>query len=443
MSRKAAPIKPLQLRAKIEKLRTKPNGGKIAVGGDGCDGLYLRVTGNTAHWLFLYAKGTRVDGKGQTVTRLVSVALFDQKSGYPEVSLETARKRARELRENIRAGIDPQELRQAARIEREKARTFQQCAIDYIEGKRAGWKSKRHADQWKNSLETYAFPIIGKMSIAAVDTAAVLRVLRQGVTKDGGIAPLWNAKNETANRVRCRIEAILSWAEFLKYRPEGKNPAIWKGGLVNVLPAPLKVQNVKHYDSLPHTRIAEFMAVLRKLHGLPARALEFSILTAARSGEVRGAKWGEVDLTAKTWTIPADRMKAGKEHQIPLSSSAIALLQALPRFESNGPDYVFPAPRGGGLTAIAIFRLLRLMNFGQITQHGFRSTFREWAGEVSSHSRDVIEHALAHQLKDKSEAAYQRGTLWPKRIKLMADWASYCEPVTANNVIRIKKSEAR
>ena len=448
MAKKITPINRLQLKSRIAELRLKPSGGIIVVGGEGCEGLHIQVKGNSACWVLSYAKGKTTDKHGRAITRRVKTALYDQRSSYPLVTLERARKRARELREMLLDGKDPKEVLQAARLDRGKNRTFQQCAIDFIDNKRAEWKNGDHAAQWTQSLEAYVFPLIGKMSIADIDTEHVLNVLRQKVTtKEGGTDSFWNSKTETASRVRGRIEAILSWAEYMRYRPEGKNPASWKDGLKNALPAPSKVQKIKkHHPALPHARIGEFMAILRKLDEIIARALEFSILTAARSGETMGALWSEIDLEGKMWTIPANRMKAGKEHQVPLSNAAIELLQALPRFKrsdhNNGLDYVFPAPRGGKLSPMGSFKLLRRVGFGEVTQHGFRSTFREWAGEVSNHSREVIEHALAHKLKDKAEASYQRGTLWPKRIKLMEDWANYCDPELANNVISIRKGAA-
>ena len=422
MPKKIEPLKPLQLNKRIAELKATGGSGKIAVGG--VEGLYLRVIGNSTYWILFYAAGSRIDNKGRKVTHRTSTALFERRSSYPEVSLELARKRAREIREGLISGVDPKAERHIARLAKEKEKTFEQCATAYIEDKRNEWKNQKHAAQWKSTLETYAFPKIGMLSVAEVDTEAVLRVLRQEVSmKDGGTAQFWNVKNETANRLRGRIESILNWAEVMKYRSEGKNPAMWKGHLDNLLPAPSKVQKVKHHAALPYPQMGTFMLELRKREGLSARALEFAILCASRSNEVRGATWDEIDIPSKTWTIPACRMKAGKEHRVPLSDYTVRLLEALPRMV--GTAFVFPAPRGGQLSDMALTAVLRRMDTGSLTQHGFRSTFREWAGETTNHPREVIEHALAHQLADRAEAAYQRGTLWPKRIVLMDDWARY------------------
>lgn len=233
----------------------------------------------------------------------------------------------------------------------------------------------------------------------------------------------------------------MDWAAFRGYR-EGENPARWKGHLEHELPACSKVQKVEHHAALPYAELGAFMVELRKREGLSARALEFAILTAARSGEVRGATWAEIDLPGRIWTVPAERMKAGKEHRVPLSDEAVKLLEALPRIVGN--DYVFPAPRGGQLSDMALTAVLRRMERGGLTQHGFRSTFRDWAGETTAYPREVCEHALAHKLANGVEAAYQRGDLLAKRARLMADWARYCGTVQGNaeNVVAMKKGAA-
>ncbi|WVD66035.1 site-specific integrase [Orbus sturtevantii] len=238
------------------------------------------------------------------------------------------------------------------------------------------------------------------------------------------LEPIWHSKTETASRLRGRIEAILDWATVRGYR-HGENPARWKGHLDKIFPAKNKVKKVKHFAALPYKDLASFMAMLKKREGISARALEFSILTATRSCEVRGATWQELNLESKIWTIPAERMKAGKEHRIPLSDEAITLIKNLSQLSNS--EYIFPAPRNGQLSDMSLTATLRRMNFVHITQHGFRSTFRDWAGETTHYSREVIEHALAHQLADKAEAAYQRGDLLEKRSKLMADWAQFCK----------------
>ena len=337
--------------------------------------------------------------------------------GYPDMSLAEAREKARELRRQAKSGVDPVEERRATRAHQRllaaSARTFNECTATYLAAHSAGWKNKKHGKQWSSTLETYASPVIGELPVSHIDTALILTILE----------PIWHGKTETASRVRGRIESILDWATVRGYR-KGENPARWKGHLDKLLPARAKVQKVEHHAALPYSEIAIFMADLRKREGISARALEFSILTAARSGEVRGAKWEEFDLVARTWTVPANRMKAGKEHRVPLSLGVITLLQCIPHVE--GSPYVFTAPRGDVLSDMGLTAVLRRMKRGELTQHGFRSTFRDWAGETTAFPREVIEHALAHQLRDKSEAAYQRGDLLRKRVDLMDEWSRYC-----------------
>lgn len=356
-----------------------------------------------------------------------------------DVTLAQARLKAFACRQAVAEGRDPIEERKAhvarARLEITKSKTFQECANAYIEANRTGWKNEKHVQQWQNTLATYAYPKIGELPVASIDTGLVLSVLQQetGIKK----AQLWLAKTETASRLRGRIESVLDWASFRGFR-HGENPARWKGHLEYELPARSKVQKVEHHAALPYAEVRAFMTELQQCDGISARALEFAILTVARSGEVRGAVWSEIDLNRKLWVIPAERMKGEKEHHVPLSDAAVTLLSRLPR--SNGKssqhlliaddhiNYVFPAPRGGKLSNMALTAVLRRMERGSVTQHGFRSTFRDWAGEQTAYPREVIEHALAHRLKDKAEAAYQRGSLMPKRVSLMADWANYCIP---------------
>ncbi len=291
-----------------------------------------------------------------------------------------------------------------------------------------GWKNPKHRQQWQNTLTTYAGPVIGGINVALVDTGLVLKVLE----------PIWKTKNETASRLRGRIESVLAWATTRGYR-DGLNPARWKGHLDKLLVKPSAIQTVAHHAALPFREIGGFMRDLAKMEGFGARALEFAILTAARSGEVRGATWEEFDLDARVWTIPAERMKAGKEHRVPLSDAAMALLADMPLVG----EFVFPGARNGRpLSDMSLTAVLRRMERGDLTAHGFRYTFRDWAGDVSNHPREVIEHALAHQLKDKAEAAYAHGTLFDKRRRLMGDWATYCEPIQGDcdNVVPIRKS---
>lgn len=403
--------------------------GLHAVGG--VPGLYLQIVGNGRSWI-LYAM---VSGQ----RRKVGLGSCEQ------VSLAEAREKAREMQKQIRDGVNPAKERQKAKaqakLEAAKIRTFRECAEAYIMANRAGWKNAKHAQQWENTLSMYVYPKIGGLSVADIDTGLVLDVLQQPVTIEGGSKPLWEAKTETASRLRGRMESILQWAEAHGLR-EGKNPADWRT-LKYTLPARNKVQKVKHFAALPYAEIGSFMVDLRKREGTSARALEFAILTAARSGEVRGATWEEIDMQAKVWTIPAERMKAGKEHRVPLSDAAIMLLESLPLYE--GINYIFPAPKGGAMSDMSLTMTLRRMERGDLTAHGFRSTFRDWAGETTSYPREVVEHALAHQLKDKAEAAYQRGDLFAKRKALMTDWARYCETVQAakgDNVVSIRKRKA-
>lgn len=418
----------------VSKLKTE---GRYAVGG--ADGLHLRIAGASRAWVLRLAVGTRTDAKGNTVVHRRDIGL----GSYPEVSLAEAREKARELRKQVRDGIDPIEERKVTRVraalEAAKSKTFEECANAYIEANRAGWKNEKHVQQWQNTLATYAFPKIGQLPVAAIDTGLILNVLQQETGEDK--AQLWHAKTETASRLRGRLESILDWAAFRGYR-EGENPARWKGHLEHELPARSKVQKIEHHAALPYAELGAFMVELRKREGLSARALEFAILCASRSGEVRGATWAEIDLPGRIWTVPAERMKAGKEHRVPLSDEAVKLLEALPRIVGN--DYVFPAPRGGQLSDMALTAVLRRMERGGLTQHGFRSTFRDWAGETTAYPREVCEHALAHKLADGVEAAYQRGDLLAKRARLMADWARYCGTVQGNveNVVAMKKGAA-
>lgn len=388
----------------------------------GVPGLALQITEAGAKtWILRTTVGTRRRDIGL--------------GGYPAVTLAQARDSARAKRDMIREGIDPVEDRRTKRslliAEQTAGISFATAAEKYINAHAAGWKNAKHTDQWRSTLESYAAPIIGAMRVCDIETAHVLQVLE----------PIWTQKPETASRLRGRIEAILDWAKVRGYR-KGENPARWRGHLDKLLPARNKVKRVEHHSALPYQEIGEFMTALRLQEGNGARALEFAVLTACRSGEVRGATWGEIDLAKMVWTIPAERMKAGKEHLVPLSKPAIALLKKLPRLA--GTDVVFPGPSGKSLSDMSMTSTLRRMGRSDITGHGFRSTFRDWAGEVSGHPREVIEHALAHQLKDKTEAAYQRGTLFDKRRRLMDDWARYCSKTTpAAEVVSIGKAKGR
>ena len=337
--------------------------------------------------------------------------------GYPDVTLASARERARAMREKADSGVDPilerEQQRSALAAAVASAMTFKEAAEKYIAAHEAGWKSAKHGEQWINTLTAYAFPIIGKISVADIETSHVMRV----------IEPIWRAKTETASRVRGRIESVLGWAIVRGYR-KGDNPARWRGHLEHLLPARSDVQKVEHHPALDYRQAGTFMSELRQQSSVGARALEFAILTAARSGEVRGASWQEIDWEAKAWIIPGDRMKAKKEHRIPLSKDVLDLLKALPKHDDT--DLLFASSKKTILSDMTLTAVIKRMKRTGITAHGFRSTFRDWAGETTAYPREVIEHALAHQLSDKAEAAYARGSLFEKRRRLMADWASFC-----------------
>lgn len=389
------------------KVATLKEPGRYADGG----GLYLQISKwDTKSWIFRY----QLDGKARHMG-LGAVHTF---------SLSEARKRAKEARQLVADGKDPIELKQAARAAdratEAKRLTFSEAAEKYIAAHRAGWKNVKHADQWANTLTTYAAPVIGNLDVAAVEIAHVMKILE----------PIWTDKPETASRLRGRIESVLDWATARGYR-QGENPARWRGHLDKLLPARSKIAKVKHQPALPHVELPAFMERLRKLPSMSARALEFTILAAARSGETRGATWQEIDLAAKVWTIPAGRMKAEREHRVPLSDRAVAILKALPR--EDGTPYVFPgASKGKPLSDMALLQCLRGLHEG-VTTHGFRSTFRDWSGELTNFPREVAEAALAHVVGDKAEQAYRRGDALEKRRKLMEAWSRYCETKPAND----------
>ena len=387
-------------------------------------GLYLCVDKRgSASWVFRYM----IDGKARTMGL----------GAFPAVGLGKARKAATAAREAKGEGHDPLDQRDAAKAARRLARvtrmTFRQAAEAYIETKRDEWKNAKHAEQWPSTLKAYAYPLIGDLPVSGVDNAAVLRVLQQDVKVEGGKATerLWTAKPETASRLRGRLESVLAWAAAGGQRV-GDNPARW-GLLKHQLPAKSKLPKgrVKHHSALPIDGAPPFMKQLREAEGMGARALEFAILAAARSGEVRGATWGEVDLAAKVWTIPGVRMKAGREHRVPLSQPAVKLLGALPGGGSD--DFLFPAPKGGPLSDMTLSAVLRRMKVGAVP-HGFRSTFRDWGSERTNFPSEMLEMALAHTVTDKVEAAYRRGDLFDKRRQLMDAWAGFCATQLAANV---------
>jgi integrase len=353
---------------------------------------------------------------------------------FPDVSLEEARQKASELRGILRQGKDPKAERDAKRAERklEAARgvTFDEAAFACIADKRAGWKSAKHADQWTNTIATYVSPVIGSLPITSIDLGLVRKVLD----------PIWTSKNETASRVRQRIESVLAWATVSGYRT-GDNPARWRGHLDHLLPKPSKVQKEEHHPALPYAEIGEFMARLHGQRGIAALALEFTILTAARTGEVIATRWEEFDKDKLTWTVPAERMKAGKEHTVPLSARASEIIKELWKMKTG--TFVFPGGKPDSpLSNMAMFANLKRMGRTDITVHGFRSTFRVWAAEQTGFPREIIEHALAHQLKDKAEAAYSRSTMPEKRRKLMEAWGLYCATKENSAAAKIRPLEA-
>ena len=330
---------------------------------------------------------------------------------YPEVTLARARDAARKHRAVIREGIDPIAARNGLRSAAIAARgglTFADAALRCLNAKAAG-KSVRSLGQWKSTLEAHAFPIIGKVPVRDIELRHVLAVLE----------PIWTTTTETASRLRGRIESVLSWATVHKQR-SGDNPARWRGNLDQVLASPRKVTKRKHYAALPWKDMREFMARLRTQEGMGAAALQFAILTAARSGEVRGATWAEIDLEAALWSIPGDRMKAGREHRVPLSEAAVTLLQAQTRREG----LVFPSSKGTPLSDMTLSAVLRRMDVDK-TVHGFRSTFRDWMAESTTYPNAMGEMALAHIVSNEVEAAYRRGDMFERRRALMADWAKF------------------
>lgn len=325
---------------------------------------------------------------------------------YPSVTLAMAREKAREARELMRQGVNPIERQRAAQsaliASAVAALTFEQCADSYIKAHEDGWRNLKHQAQWRNTLKQHAYPVMGALLVKDVGLPHVLAVLE----------PLWKTTNETAVRLRGRIEAILDWATVRGYR-EGLNPARWRGHLDKLLPKPSKVNGKQHHAALPVSEVGAFMVCLRAAEGMGARALEFAILTAARSGEVRGATWAEIDLENKLWTVPAARMKSNREHRVPLSDAAVTLLKALPRLV-GADDLVFPASRGSALSDMTLSAVLRRMKVPAVP-HGFRSTFRDWAAERTNYANEVAEMALAHAVGSKVEAAYRRGDLVEKR----------------------------
>lgn len=339
-------------------------------------------------------------------------------AGQGGMSLANARDEAAALRLKVKAGIDPlverdmeaaqaQAAQQAAKV---AGVTFKTVAEAYIDANEDSWRNAKHRQQWKNTLSSYVYPVIGDLPVGEIDTQHVLQILE----------PIWKGKAETASRIRGRIETVLDAAKARGYR-KGENPARWRGHLAQILPARTKLSR-GHHKAMPYAEIPAFMGALRKREAMAALALEFTILTAARSGEVIGATWAEVDTDKAIWTIPAERMKAAKEHRVPLSPRAVEILEGL---KPLGSEWLFPGAQGGKLSGMAMAMLLRRMKI-DVTVHGFRSGFRDWAAACTGYAHEVAEMALAHTIENRVERAYRRGDLFDKRRRILVDWAGYC-----------------
>jgi integrase len=385
--------------------------GKYADG----DGLYLNVAkGGQKSWIYRY----QVAGKRREIGL----------GGIRDVTLAKAREKTRNCRDNVLSGRDPLAIEAAPPT----VPSFTSAAAGYVLAHRRGWANRKHARQWLSTLKTYARPVIGEKPVDEIQTEDILSVLK----------PIWTSKTETGKRVQGRVENILDYAAAMKWR-DPMNPARWRGHLDKLLPKPSKVKAVKHHPAMPYPDVPAFMVELQNNGSLSAKALQLLILTAVRTGEVLGATWDEIDLEAAVWTIPADRMKAKREHRVPLSGAALEILEALPRLPAN--PYVFFGQRPGRpLSNMALLQLMRGMGYGvggdrgDYVPHGFRSSFRDWSGEVSTFPRDVAEMALAHTIENKVEAAYRRGDLFEKRRKMMESWANWCQQGPGANVVAIR-----
>jgi integrase len=395
-------------------------------------GLYLVVGGKSAaNWSRRYELDHRAHWLG-----LGSARAFD---------LDEARARNREISKLLADGVDPLHQRQTERAERQaarmKARTFRECAVEYIQRHQSEWKSAEHGRQWRDSLERFVFKRIGDLPVASIDKPLVLSILEQHIQGDNRYptsGKFWDARTVTADRVRNRIELVLNFASAAGYRPAGPpNPAAWDG-LKDLLASPTKSTAKKHHAALPYAEAPAFLQALRQREGIGARALEFLMITTTRPGEVIGAQWSEIDLGNKTWTIPASRMKGGHEHRIPLSAQALDLLASLPR--ENGNRHVFIGPRAERIGETTMQTLLRRIR-QDATPHGFRSTFSDWAHERTSFGNHVIETCLAHVVGSDVERAYRRGDLFEKRCKLMDAWATFATtPTTSGAVVPIRRA---
>lgn len=403
--------------------------------GDG-GGLYLQVSDfKTKAWVFRFMMAGRA--------RKMGLGDFDL------VSLKEARKKRDAAYSLVVDGVDPiddRQTRKAAQIaESTKALTFKECAEGYIAAHKAGWKSAKHAGQWEATLATYAYPVIGSLPVQMIETAHVMKILTQKVGEEK--QEFWTGKTETASRVRGRIEKVLDRAKALKLR-NGENPAAWRGHLDQLLPAKSQVSPVENHPALPYAELPEFMAKLRAKEGVSARALEFTILTVARTGDTIGATRQEINKAEKLWTVPAGRVKGKRgarkrDHVVPLTDQALAALDSVPAEGS----FIFPGGKeGAGLSNAAMSELLKGMGYAPdyATVHGFRSTFKDWAGDLTAYPNEMSEIAMAHTVDDKVEAAYRRSDMRERRRRMMADWAAYCEsPVSTKtgNVISMRAAQ--
>jgi integrase len=382
--------------------------------------LYLAIDGDGAtmrrRWLYLF----HWNGKRREMGL----------GGLSDVSLADARRLRDDAARLVREGVDPIAQRDAARLARSEKPTFGAIADALIASKESEWRNEKHRQQWRDSLSVLAAPLRSRL-VDEIDTAAVLAVL----------TPLWIDKPETASRLRGRIEAVLDAAKAQRHR-SGDNPAAWRGHLSHLLPKRQKLSRA-HHAAMAYADVPAFVAKLRECDAIAAMALEFCILTATRSGEVYGARWSEIDMAAKVWTVPAGRMKAGREHRVPLSDRALAILERL--FEARTGDVVFPSPRGNRpLSGMAMANVMNRLEVDGATVHGFRSAFRDWAGNETHFAREVAEAALAHTVGDKAEQAYRRGDALEKRRELMGAWAAWCEPRMGSNIVPMtKKAKAK
>ncbi len=407
MAKTVKQLKDLQIR-RFTKPGAYPDG----------EGLYLQVRDSGAKdWFYRY----EVAGKGR-------------KRGlgpYPTISLERAREDALVCRQLRKQGIDPiehyKEIELNKDLEKAKSTTFKECALTYIDTHRHGWRNKKHESQWRNTLKTYAYPTIGDLPVQAIDIDLVMKVLE----------PIWFEKTETASRIRQRIENVLDWATVRKLR-KGDNPALWRGRLDKLLPKRTKVQKTVHFAAMDYKDVPEYFQSLRAKDTLASKALAFTILTATRSGEARATTRSEIN--DNVWIIPDSRMKAEREHRVPLSDEAMKIIKEMEPFERQTDDLIFPGlAHAKPISEASLLKIVK-QDHPTLTVHGFRSSFRDWCAEQTSYPREVAEAALAHTLKDKTEAAYQRSDMFEKRRKLMDSWADYCLKVqTDADVVPINK----